>query len=265
MTGSNRAVPSKPSLDGLEDKHSAAWQRDQLYAFDRAEALRRPRGEIFSIDTPPPTASGALHIGHIYSYTQTDLIARYQRMRGRVVFYPIGWDDNGLPTERRVQNYFHVRCDPARTDDGADRSWEPATRRRRQQPPEPVSRRTFLALCDQLAKLDEQAFEAMWRRLGLSVDWSRTYTTIGPAAIHVSQRAFVRGLACRRGLPGRGTDRVGRRLPDRGGPGRAAGSGRRLGVPRSDLHGLHRRRPGRGHHSAGVAGGVRGAGRPSRR
>ena len=85
------------------------WERDGVYRFDRSA----PRERVFSIDTPPPTVSGSLHVGHVFSYTHTDAIARYQRMRGKEVFYPMGWDDNGLPTERRVQNHFGVRCDPS--------------------------------------------------------------------------------------------------------------------------------------------------------
>src|SRR5215210_4595109 len=94
-------VPDKPALEGLEAKWSERWKADETYKFDRT----RPRDEVYSIDTPPPTVSGNLHVGHVYSYTHTDLVARFQRMRGKAVFYPMGWDDNGLPTERRVQNY----------------------------------------------------------------------------------------------------------------------------------------------------------------
>ena len=72
---------------------------------------------MFSIDTPPPTVSGSIHMGTVFGYTQTDAIARYQRMRGKAVFYPIGWDDNGLATERRVQNFYGVRCDPSQPYD----------------------------------------------------------------------------------------------------------------------------------------------------
>ena len=111
-------------------------------------------------------------------------------MRGKAVFYPIGWDDNGLPTERRVQNYFHVRCDPALR---YDPSFVPPDRPAGE--PVPVSRRNFVALCERLTSLDEQAFEQVWRRLGLSVDWSTQYQTIGESARAISQRAFLRNLA----------------------------------------------------------------------
>ena len=179
-------VPDKPTLDGLEDRWSQRWVDEGDYRFDRT----RPRDEVYSIDTPPPTVSGSLHVGHVFSYTHTDLIARYQRMRGKAVFYPMGWDDNGLPTERRVQNYFGVRCDPSLPYD-PDLS-----------PPEqpgkdalPISRRNFVELCERLTEADEQAFEELWRHLGLSVDWSHTYQTIDENARATSQRAFLRNLA----------------------------------------------------------------------
>src|SRR6195952_1654849 len=108
-TGSS-SMPDKPALEGLEAKWGATWEADGTYRFDRENAVRE---NVFSIDTPPPTASGSLHIGHVFSYTHMDLSARYQRMRGKTLFYPMGWDDNGLPTERRVQNYYGVRCDPS--------------------------------------------------------------------------------------------------------------------------------------------------------
>ena len=102
-------LPEKPVLEGLEEKWSARWEADGTYRFDRSKS----RAEIFAIDTPPPTVSGSLHMGSVFGYVQTDAIARSRRMRGLEVFYPMGWDDNGLPTERRVQNYYGVRCDPS--------------------------------------------------------------------------------------------------------------------------------------------------------
>jgi valyl-tRNA synthetase len=180
-------VPDKAALEGLEEKWSEQWKADDTYAFDRTQA----RDNVYSIDTPPPTVSGSLHVGHVFSYTHTDLIARYQRMSGKSVFYPMGWDDNGLPTERRVQNYFGVRCDPSLPYD-ADFT-PPAKPDPKKQIP--ISRPNFIELCEQLVEEDEQVFEALWRRLGLSVDWSQTYTTIGPKAQKVSQAAFLRNYA----------------------------------------------------------------------
>jgi valyl-tRNA synthetase len=179
-------VPEKPVLDGLEDRWVQVWDSLGVYAFDRTKA----REQVFAIDTPPPTVSGSLHVGHVFSYTQTDAVARYQRMRGREVFYPMGWDDNGLPTERRVQNYYGVRCDPALPYDPA---FTPPAEPGKQQLP--VSRRNFIELCERLTADDERAFEAMWRRLGLSVDWSMTYQTIDARARATSQRAFLLNLA----------------------------------------------------------------------
>jgi valyl-tRNA synthetase len=179
-------VPDKPALDGLEDRWAPAWDSAGVYAFDRS----KPREQVFSIDTPPLTVSGSLHAGHVFSFTHTDTVARYQRMRGRAVFYPIGWDDNGLPTERRVQNYFGVRCEPSLP---YDPGFEPPAAPGKQQVP--VSRRNFIELCERLTAVDEKAFEAIWRRIGLSVDWSMAYQTIDATSRAVSQRAFLRNLA----------------------------------------------------------------------
>ncbi|NKZ04404.1 valine--tRNA ligase [Actinomadura latina] len=180
-------VPPKPSLDGLEEKWVRAWEDGGVYRFDRT----RPRAEVYSIDTPPPTVSGSLHVGHVFSYTHTDTVARFHRMRGRAVFYPMGWDDNGLPTERRVQNHFGVRCDPSLP---YDPDFEPPARPdpKRQLP---ISRRNFIELCERLTEVDEKAFEEMWRQVGLSVDWNHLYTTIGDVSRTASQRAFLRNLA----------------------------------------------------------------------
>ena len=180
-------VPDKPALEGLERTWSQRWQEEGTYDFDRT----RPRAEVFSIDTPPPTVSGSLHVGHVFSYTHTDLIARYQRMRGKSVFYPMGWDDNGLPTERRVQNYYGVRCDPSLPYDPD--LVPPAKPDPKKQVP--ISRPNFVELCERLVVEDERVFEDLWRTLGLSVDWSQHYTTIGPKAQVASQRAFLRNYA----------------------------------------------------------------------
>ena len=179
-------VPEKPALDGLEQKWLDSWETAGTYSFDRSAT----RADVFSIDTPPPTVSGSLHVGHVFSYTHTDCVARYQRMTGKKVFYPMGWDDNGLPTERRVQNYFGVRCEPSLP---YDPEFQP--------PAEPgkdaiaISRRNFVELCERLTIEDEKVFEQLWRRLGISVDWKMTYQTIGSRSQAISQRAFLNNLS----------------------------------------------------------------------
>jgi valyl-tRNA synthetase len=173
-------VPEKASVDGLEAKWVPAWEQSGVYRFDESAT----REQIYSIDTPPPTASGSLHVGHVFSYTHTDVVARFQRMLGKEVFYPMGWDDNGLPTERRVQNYYGVRCDPSLPyqpnftppQTGGDNKSSKASDQL------PISRQNFIELCEKLTEEDEKAFENLWRNLGLSVDWSQTYRTISKGA-----------------------------------------------------------------------------------
>ena len=187
MTESARypRVPEKPVLDGVEDKWGNSWVKNKTFAFDKTAT----KESVYSIDTPPPTVSGSLHVGHVFSYTHTDLIARYQRMTGKKVFYPIGWDDNGLPTERRVQNYFGVRCEPSLPFDA---NFAPPNEPGEKQIP--ISRKNFVELCEKLTLEDEKVFESLFQTLGLSIDWNYTYQTIDKRARTVSQRAFLRNL-----------------------------------------------------------------------
>jgi valyl-tRNA synthetase len=183
-------MPDKPTLEGLEARWSAVWADQQTYKFD-ATATRE---NVYSIDTPPPTVSGSLHVGHVFSYTHTDTIARFQRMTGKAVFYPMGWDDNGLPTERRVQNYYSVTGDASLP---YDPSWKPSFRGDvpKDAKRESISRRNFIELCQELTIEDEKVFEHLWRTLGLSVDWSQTYATIDDRSQRVSQKAFLHMVA----------------------------------------------------------------------
>ena len=183
------SVPDKPALEGLEERLSSRWRTEGTYHFDE----NTTREAVYSIDTPPPTASGSLHVGHMFSYTQTDVLARYQRMSGKNVFYPLGWDDNGLPTERRVQNYYGVRCDPTKPYIEGYRP--PATPAKNQRDWDVVSRKNFIELCEELAVEDEKVFEQLFTTLGLSVDWRMTYRTIDDNSRAVSQRAFLENLA----------------------------------------------------------------------
>ncbi|MFP8872974.1 MAG: class I tRNA ligase family protein, partial [Myxococcota bacterium] len=168
-----------------EGRWEAEWHRKGIHRWDPD----RPRAETFVVDTPPPTASGSLHVGHVFSYTQADVMVRFQRMRGMNIFYPMGWDDNGLPTERRVQNYYHVRCDP-------DTPYEPglelveASAKDRKKPARLISRPNFIEICYKLINEDEDYFRTLWRRLGLSVDWSQEYQTIDDHCRKIAQRSF---------------------------------------------------------------------------
>ena len=187
------SAPEKVGVEGLEQKWGLTWEETGVYRF-RREATRP---QVYSIDTPPPTASGSLHVGHVFSYTHTDVVARFKRMCGFEVFYPMGWDDNGLPTERRVQNYYGVRCDPTLPyvsdfvppfEGGDNKSSKAADQIA-------ISRRNFIELCERLTVEDEKVFESLWRQLGLSVDWKQSYQTIAPNAQAVSQKAFLNNLA----------------------------------------------------------------------
>ena len=177
-------IPKKYDPGDAEERWRARWDELGLYRWDPD----RPRGETFVVDTPPPTVSGSLHIGHVFSYTQQDLIVRYWRMRGRNIAYPMGWDDNGLPTERRVQNLFRIR--PSRGV-AYDPDWRPRRDKPRSDPTEEVSRLNFIEACGIVCEEDEASFEALWRQVGLSVDWQLTYRTIDPRCRRLAQLSFL--------------------------------------------------------------------------
>lgn len=183
-------IPSQYEHDKVEERWVRRWEESGVYRWNGAGT----REETFVVDTPPPTVSGSLHMGHVFSYTQTDVIARYQRMRGKNIFYPMGWDDNGLPTERRVQNYFNIRCEPNLP---YDPNWKPAPAQKEskskkdEEKPQEISRRNFIETCAILTKEDEAVFEQLWRRLGLSLDWSQQYATIDEHCRKISQLSFL--------------------------------------------------------------------------
>jgi len=152
----------------VEKKWQQYWKDEGIYHFTPTESFR-----VFSIDTPPPTVSGDLHLGHSYSYSQTDFMARFFRMSGNQVYYPMGWDDNGLPTERLVEKRLGIK-------------------------PEAIGREKFIAAISQVSRELEEEYERIWRRLGLSVDWRYTYSTIGHRARRISQYSFVE--LCHKGL-----------------------------------------------------------------
>jgi len=191
MSDSKSPYPKDYQHFDIEMKWRKEWEATAIYAWNPA----LPREETYVVDTPPPTVSGSLHVGHAYSYAQTDVLVRFHRMLGKNIFYPMGWDDNGLPTERRAQNVFNIRCAPHLPYDPA---FKP-DREKKSQEFELVSRRNFIEACEAITQEDEQAFEDTWRKLGLSVDWTQVYTTIGKHSRRISQLSFLdlveKGLA----------------------------------------------------------------------
>jgi valyl-tRNA synthetase len=185
MTSYKLSLPERYDHLATQNKWVVNWETSQIYAWDPSQ----PRSKTFIVDTPPPTVSGSLHVGHAFSYTQQDVNVRYQRMLGKNIFYPMGWDDNGLPTERRVQNYFGIQCDSNQTyqaDWVPNQNFDP-----KKDQVQKVSRQNFIEACAILTKQDEIVFENMWRALGLSVDWSQTYATIDDHCRHTSQLSFL--------------------------------------------------------------------------
>jgi valyl-tRNA synthetase len=179
-----KELPESYEPTQSEARWREEWERWRIYRWDPS----RPREETFVADTPPPTVSGSLHVGHVFSYTQQDVLVRYQRMRGRNIAYPMGWDDNGLPTERRVESLFGIRPNPALP---YDPGWRPRRDKRKEEPVEEVSRESFIRACGMVMEEDEKAFEELWRRLGLSVDWTLIYRTLDAHCRRLSQLSFL--------------------------------------------------------------------------
>lgn len=179
-------LPKHYEARKCEEKWNVYWQDKGIYRYDADTSGT----EVFSLDAPPPTVSGSLHIGHVFSYTHKDIIARYMRMKGKRVLYPMGWDDNGLPTERRVQEYYHVRCSP---EQAYLPDYEPreATAKVRKGRPEKISRKNFIELCGRLTAMDEIAFKKIWMQAGLSCDWQLEYATMDSDSIRQAQLSFL--------------------------------------------------------------------------
>ena len=178
-------LDAKLDSTAIENRCAQYWEDDGVYKFNPSA----PRNDTFAIDTPPPTVSGSLHMGHVMGYAQTDIMARFQRMCGKNVFFPIGWDDNGLPTERRVQNFFNIKCDPSVP---YDEDFQPQHKEKFTEPQKPISRKNFIEACDILIQQDEKVFESVWKRLGYSYDWGLKYSTISDDAIKIAQQAFIK-------------------------------------------------------------------------
>ncbi|MEG8229588.1 valine--tRNA ligase [Candidatus Rickettsia tasmanensis] len=157
-----KEFPKNYNFTENEKKWQQIWQEKQIYAYNPNVA----KEETYVIDTPPPTVSGQLHIGHVYSYTQTDFIVRFQRMMGKNIFYPMGFDDNGLPTERLVEKQKQIKAY------NMDRS-------------------EFIKICEEVVESEEEKFRSLFNQIALSVDWSLEYQTISPLSRKISQMSFL--------------------------------------------------------------------------
>ena len=174
------------------NEREAHWRKRWSELGNEKRDPDAPRESSFVIDSPPPTVSGALHIGHVFSYTHQDLLARYKRMTGWNVAYPMGWDDNGLPTERRVQNYFGVRAEPnVPYIENLDVDAERARLELKKNQQLVISRQNFIEMCGVVTELDEVAFKDMFMRMGYSIDWEDEYATIDDKSRRIAQRSFL--------------------------------------------------------------------------
>jgi len=170
------SLPNRYDPKESEPRWQRYWDDERIFRFDHEDTTR----PVFSVDTPPPTVSGAIHMGHVFSYTQAEAIARFWRQRGHNVFYPFGFDDNGLPTERYVENTKKVR--------GRD-----------------MARSEFVALCLETTRELEAKFRELWQGLGFSADWTLQYSTVDELSQRISQRSFLdlfaKGLVYRKESP----------------------------------------------------------------
>lgn len=155
------AIPKRPNFREIEERWQKYWDDNGINRFNLHSG--KP---VYSIDTPPPTISGDLHVGHAFSYNQAEFIARQRRMRGFEVFYPMGFDDNGLPTERYVEKVHGVRS-------------------------QNMERGKFIELCLQETAKAREKYKEVWRRLGISVDWDYLYSTIDKISRRISQKSFL--------------------------------------------------------------------------
>ena len=156
------SFPKKYQIQETEKKIQEQWQKEEIYKWQNDKS----KEETFVIDTPPPTVSGLLHMGHIFSYCQTDFIARFQRMKGKDVFYPMGFDDNGLPTERLVEKIKKIK--------GSQ-----------------LPRKEFVKICKEVVFDAEEDFKELFQSIALSIDWEQKYTTISDEVRKISQMSFV--------------------------------------------------------------------------